>query len=408
MVPTPRKPRVLIVVGYFDWFSGYQETALAAAFSRVAHTEVVTSDRVNPAFSDGHLSTLGIERRYERGSRNERSVIVTRFGTAELRSMVWSNSVRRYIGSQYYDLVIQMMPGQGLPIAASFAPRPPRRIVLYGDNHAMWAQLSPLKRWLKGLAFTLSKGVAYAVVNARADALYGYTDSTVHRLRPFRAGRSMEVMPLGYAADRFYFDSRIRSEYRANLGYREEETVVLAAGKYHSRKRLDWLVRAFENLAPSRGNLRLLFVGLGGTHQSRSFEESLARSDAAHHIKTVGFVDGAELNAAFNAADLAVWPRSPAITIQQAMGTGLPVVLPRNDLVGHLLKSRSDAGVYFDPVENGGSCTITATLEYAVDHFDRSDSARRHRVEMNSWLSADTLARGMLETAVRLSPARRP
>ena len=58
------KPRALLLTGYFDWFSGYQETALAAWFPRYADTEVIASDRVSPMFSDAHLAGLGISRRY--------------------------------------------------------------------------------------------------------------------------------------------------------------------------------------------------------------------------------------------------------------------------------------------------------------------------------------------------------
>src|SRR5207244_7969164 len=45
-----------------------------------------------------------------------------------------------------------------------------------------------------------------------------------------------------------------------------------------------------------------------------------------------------EMRVVFSAADLGFWPRA-AITIQQAMGTGLPVVLRDMPNVSHLLTS---------------------------------------------------------------------
>src|ERR1035437_1580356 len=103
------KPRVLLVSGYFDWFSGYQEIGLAAWFQRYATTEVIACDRVSPMFTDAHLAELGIARRYEAGTREENGVKMTRFSTFEKRSMVWSTEARKYIESQAYDLIIQTM-----------------------------------------------------------------------------------------------------------------------------------------------------------------------------------------------------------------------------------------------------------------------------------------------------------
>ena len=125
------RPRVLLLTGYFDWFSGYQETGLAAWFPRYATTEVIASDRVSPIFSDAHLAELGMPRRYEAGTRVENGVKVTRFSTSEKRSMVWSTEARTYIESQQYDLIVQVMPGQVMPVAGTFARNQAVRAVLY-------------------------------------------------------------------------------------------------------------------------------------------------------------------------------------------------------------------------------------------------------------------------------------
>src|SRR5690349_19297406 len=112
-------PEVLLVVGYFDPFSGYQETALADGLSKVASTEVLTSDRVSPAFSDEHLDRLGVPRRYASGTTMMGVLTITRLPSRELRSMVWSSDARHHISRGDYKLIVQMMPGQLLPAAGS-------------------------------------------------------------------------------------------------------------------------------------------------------------------------------------------------------------------------------------------------------------------------------------------------
>src|SRR5665648_1252358 len=126
------QPRVCLVSGYFDWFSGYQETVLAKWLGRYTNTEVVAGDRVSPIFSDEHLSRISVDRRYVPGATTRDGVTVTRFATRELRSMLWSADVRKYIASQPYDLIIQAMPGQILPLAATLTRNQCTRVALYG------------------------------------------------------------------------------------------------------------------------------------------------------------------------------------------------------------------------------------------------------------------------------------
>ncbi|MBM7798544.1 glycosyltransferase involved in cell wall biosynthesis [Microlunatus panaciterrae] len=386
---------MLIIAGYFDWFSGYQETALATAFAKIADTEVVASNRVSPAFNDTHLSKLGMDRDYQIGSREEHGVTVTRFAAREKRSMVWSTEAARYLSDRPYDLVVQVMPGQIFSVAPSLTRNPARRVVLYGDNRAMWGHLSRLQRMLKGTAFAMSKGVVYAFVNARADKTYGYTPNTLNRLRAFRAGSPMEVMPLAYSPERFFFSDDLRQATRARLGFTEDERVILAAGKFEQRKRLDWLISAFEHLAVQNQNLRLILVGADSSTHSKQLEEQIAGSPHSHRVTVMGFVDSQELNAIFNAADLAVWPRNPAITIQQAMGTGLPVVLPENDLVGHLI--RPGTGLYYPLTMGHEVRALQRALQEVLMTFDYSGEGRLSRLEVNSWLSADSIAASLVK-----------
>lgn len=389
-----QQARVAVVVGYFDWFSGYQETALAAALSKLAEVEVIASDRVNPTFTDSHLQRLGIPRRYRPGSTREHGVLVTRYCAIELRSMVWSGRASRYLGAQRYDLVVQVMPGQLFAVAATLARNPAPRVVLYGDNKAMWNNLATWQRLVKGSVFAATKGVLYTAVNAGASATYGYTPDTVRRLRPFRAGRPCEVMPLAFSPERFYVDAGLRRQFRGDLGLADNDIVVVAAGKFEPQKRLDWLVSAYASIAADRPEVHLVLVGADSSTGSAQIDELARTSPYRDRMHVRPFTDAAGLNAVFNGADLGVWPRNPAITIQQAMGAGLPVLLPRNDLVGHLVKAGS--GHYFDLVETRGGQCLTDGLGRALDQTDFSDNARRRRAATNGWLGADHVARDLL------------
>jgi Glycosyl transferases group 1 len=391
------KPRVLLISGYFDWFSGYQEVALAGWFPRYATTEVIASDRVSPMFSDAHLAGLGVARRYEPGARMENGVKMTRFPTREKRSMVWSTQARMYIESQKYDLIVQLMPGQLMPVAGTLARNHAVRAVLYGDNSAMWSHLSAVHRLMKGMAFAVSKGALYALVNARADLVYGFTPNTVSRLKFFNGGKEMSLLPLAFDPAKFYFDEGIRESRRLALGYAESDTVVLAAGKLQEKKRLDLLVQAFSRLASGYAGLKLLIVGDDDSPYSGELKAQISADPALNGLVTVlGFADTNELNALFNAADIGVWPRMPAITIQQAMGTGLKVVLPKNDLVGHLVLPGS--GTYFNELDESDSTRIEMAIASQLSD-GWGDTDRRQRADINAWLGADMITSALLQEA---------
>lgn len=393
------RPRVLIVAGYFDWLSGYQETALAAAYAEFADVEVVSSDRVSPGFSDEHLARIGVPRRYPVGTTAEHGIRITRLSTHELRSIVWSRRAVEEISGRACDLLVQVMPGHGLPVAASLSRQRGPRAVLYGDNWAMYAHLGPRARALKWAVFSMTKGLVYKFVNRRATVTYGYTENTLDRLRAFRGRTPMELLPLGYAVNRFYLDGSSRTATRSRLGLAPDDVVLVAAGKYTPHKRLDWVLAAFEEAARTRPGLRLLVAGLDDSPAGREFVARIRRSVAADRIVTLGFLDAPELNAVYNAGDLAIWPRYPAITIQQAMGTGLPVVLPRNDLVGHLVRPGDETGLYFDLRPGNEEAAVTSAVEAALRHFDLSSDARALRRERNAWLASDSLARKVLADA---------
>lgn len=386
-------PRVAIVVGYFDWFSGYQETALAAALSRVANVEVICSDRVSPAFSNAHLGRLGLSRTYEPGTSFEHGVTVTRLQSIETRSMVWSRSAIAYLRGRKYDLCVQVMPGQVLPVAATVARVARSRVVLYGDNRAMYEGLPLGTRILKLATFAVTKGLLYVVVNANADWVYGYTPNTLKRLQPFSPRKKRKLMPLAYDEDRFYYSLTTRKVERELHGYGDDDIVFLVAGKFEHRKRLDWTLSAFEAFRDSNAHARLLLVGADDGPYSDSIRDRVAESKFADNIRVMPFQDAETLNRIMNSADIGIWPKQPAITIQQALGTGLIAVVPDNDLVGHLVSENT--GVRMDNRREGANEILKAMHESTAL---RIRVARQERADTNRWLGASSTAVELLST----------
>ena len=98
----------------------------------------------------------------------------------------------------------------------------------------------------------------------------------------------------------------------------------------------------------------------------------------------------------FSACDLGFWPQA-AITIQQAMGTGLPVVLRNRPSVGHLVASGRN-GWYVQPHETLAQAMATAIEHLRIPTSGERLSQRRARADFNlSCLSYDEIALEMLQ-----------
>lgn len=390
----PASPRVLLISGYYDPFSGYQETALAASLSRYADVEVLASDRVSPIFSDAHIGALGVARRYDRGVSMENGIAVRRFASVELRSMVWSPQLTKYISRQTCDLILQIMPGQIMPLAATLArTKGVKRAAFYGDNSAMWAELSPMKKRIKRIVFDASKGVVYFAINRNADATYGYTPDTISRLRRFgRPDRPMTLMPLSYDATKFFLSDDLRLTKREELGLAPHQIVIMAVGKLREKKGWEGLLDAYAELGAERDDLALVMVGADESSYATKLIKRAMAPEFESSVRILPFANQVELNRLYNAADIGVWPRMPAITIQQGMATGLFCLLPRNQYVSHLLQPGT--GEYFEEGQASSVCALKSGLKRSLGFL--TAQTRLNRATANEWLSADSVARGLL------------
>ena len=377
--------KVLLIAGYFDWFSGYQETSLAAALAKKCDLTILAGDRVSPIFSDAHLSNLGVSRIYSTGTTQERGATVVRVPVREQRSMVWSQAAVEYVKTHDFDRIVQVMPGQGLPLAAALT-KAKKRIALYGDNSAMYAALPKPIAMAKYGAFALTKGVAYALNNAQATRVFGYTPNTLQRLRPFAKKAKFALLPLSVNAETFYFDPALRDTVRDELALTSDDRLIIAPGKPQPQKRVDTVVEALSKLPDS---FRLVIAGSDDSETSRALRRQVADFGLERRVTFLPFIGAEELNRYYNAADFGVWPTMPAITIQQAMLTGLPVVIPKNSFTSHLFQERSNT------VDIPAGTDIVASLVTAFGSTTKV-CPRAEAAAENSWFSADSLAEKIL------------
>jgi glycosyltransferase involved in cell wall biosynthesis len=123
-----------------------------------------------------------------------------------------------------------------------------------------------------------------------------------------------------------------------------------------------WLPPVFEFLRTHPG-WRYVFAGMGTDSSAQQIRGLVAASGLSERIELLGMQDQAGMCRLYNEADIGLFPRA-TIGIQQAMATGLPVILPTRLTVSHLVQEGHN-GFYYAGLENAAAVlTMAAAREW--------------------------------------------
>ena len=110
----------------------------------------------------------------------------------------------------------------------------------------------------------------------------------------------------------------------------EEPTIILYVGRLQARKRLDNLIRAFEQM-PEELMLRLWIVGDGPERAALEEQAAPLNIGVIDRVRFFGERHGAELDHIWAETDLFVLPGTGGLAIQEAMAHALPVIVAKGD-----------------------------------------------------------------------------
>lgn len=137
----------------------------------------------------------------------------------------------------------------------------------------------------------------------------------------------MEVLPLGADMDlvrRLKLDST-RTALRQNLGILDGEIVIFTGGKLTPYRQTEVLLRAVPFLR--QFPLKIVVVGDSG-EEARDYKEFLlGLAQGLDNVMWAGWLGKLDVYRYMRMADLAVFPASQSIMWQQAIASGLPLVV---------------------------------------------------------------------------------
>jgi glycosyltransferase involved in cell wall biosynthesis len=397
--------KIALVSGHFTPELGYQEVYLARSFVRLGHhVRVFTSTSISPT------ARRVVREPYQPGLTADADA---GFEVLRLRSRisvsanVLAPGLRAAVMAFGPDIVLiiglaKLYPGSLLceEIAARAAI-----VTVFGDARDYVDASTPglrLRFFLQRLLFQLVKRPLYRrAVRFSRRLVMNHAETAriiLEQLRPeeqalFRE-RSVDLT-LGYDPGEFYFRSEDRDAVRERLGVAPNEVLLVTCTRVNRRKNLESVVALVSRLATEGIRVRYLIAGFLQDSYEADFRAYVARQPEPALFLCLPFLGHDETRKIYCAADVGIWLKA-AISIQEAMGTGLSVVLEDREIVCHLVEHGVN-GWYFAPGRLGE--TLRAVLEELSRESPGQRAARRQNVlaRNEARLSYDSLARRMIE-----------
>jgi len=243
--------------------------------------------------------------------------------------------------------------------------------VLFGDNAWSYGD-SPSGK--TRLLFEVFKRGTYQKAISMADRLVAYTPESFEAAGEILGGKwakklaeQNDFISLGFHPNEFFYDENLRRAKRSELGFSEADRVVITATRLRPEKNLEAAIPAFRKASQ---HTKWLILGSAEDDYAKQFREKLQADLGQDRFVLMAHQKRADLNAFYNAVDMALFT-TPAISIVEAMGSGLPVFLLRAKSLSHLIRE-SDQGQFFRELS---SLKIESTIatnrkELAVKNAD--------------------------------------
>ena len=177
------------------------------------------------------------------------------------------------------------------------------------------------------------------------------------------------ISPLGVDLSTMFYsendDERLRKEWKA-----EDKLVIVNAGKQYKEKEILWIVEIAISLYARGINIFLVLVGVADELYDKEINTRLSKLDNNSWIR-LPFLKRKELRCVYSASDIGVWPGIPSNSIQEAMACRVALLLPNNNIVGHLIDGN---GIYI-------SKPITKTVDHLCNLVSSKELLSQMKLE---------------------------
>ena len=203
---------------------------------------------------------------------------------------------------------------------------------------------------------------------------------------------------LGADTRAFKYDERARRTTRGALGIPADAKVIFFGGRIDRGKQIDVLVKAWNALV-AKHNAYLLLVGPAMPGIADELTR-IADPEARDNLILTGLVPNAELPNYMSAADLAVWPGDPGITMNEVLACHVPLVHPDKAAGRHLIMYENGANF-----ERGSASSLAGVIDSILSDptrlADMRLRSRRLAEEVFDWKVVAARTLSIYEDALR-------
>lgn len=335
--------KIAIVCGHFLPSMGYLEVHLANTFSKSNHEIKVFTSRVVPTYVKS-VGKLTDDTPYE---------IVRLKASFSLGQMVKSKYLAAEVQKFEPELVICIGLGKLFPKPIyQIKNRNFRLVTLLGDNEETYTAKGYTKKLKNSLIQQFLKKIVYRQAIVESDVLLPYTPSTIDIITRFVNRKTAGILKLkskqislGFNEEHFFYDELERNEQRKPLGISLHDNLLITATRVVPEKGLEKIIDLVDAVNKKGFHINYLIVGFQEDVYSKKLKEYIAQKEHKNKIICKSFASTSQTRKYYNAADAAIFNRA-AISIFEALATGLFLLLPHQKNISHILTKEN--GIYFD------------------------------------------------------------
>lgn len=387
--------KIALVSSIFVPGFGYLEEGLAKVLSGMHHEVTVFSSRHYPFHIKDSQRRLKSTNHIIISDDSNLSYKIKRLKTLfKLRSNIISYNLKKNILSFNPDLIILVGVSDffPLPLITKKMTGKYKICAFIGQNFDMWhwrQNRNAIKKtyslfvnyFIKGFIFRKSIKYLYKLIFYTPD-----TEIILQRLISKKLRKSLDKkkinIPLGYNSDDFYFMPYARISVRKELNIDADKVVFVTATRIDKSKKINEILNTIYLL--SRNDIVYIIIGFIDNSSKTEVEQLIEKLNLKEKVFCYPFLSGSRLAEFFSAADFGIWLKSGA-SIQQAMGTGLPVILPENSTTSKLINEGLN-GHYIGKDLKSTLDEILTTYSFDMERRSKIEAFNKNRLSYQSIL----------------------
>jgi 1,2-diacylglycerol 3-alpha-glucosyltransferase len=324
--------KILMLCDFFNDNTEYQENLLAKYYIKHGHeVTIVSSTYISPFDYINDVSNSNLPE--DTYVFNGYKVYKMRYSFNILNKLRKLSNVSNVLECEMPDLIFVHDIHLNLTDAIKYKKRLNKNceIILdfhcdYSNSAKNWISLYILHKTIRGIFLKMNlrhiKKVFYITPSS------GTFLSEVYNL----ASNKMELLPLGGdldLAEKLRLQG-CRREIREKYFIHDSDIVLFTGGRLNPKKKTEYLIEAFSKI--SNKNCYLFVVG-DFDKNFPQYEEDLRNLFSSNlKIKFVGWQNKDDVYRFLVAADLAIFPASQSILWQQALVSGVPIIVGKDDI----------------------------------------------------------------------------